>query len=168
METEAAAFYTSPTFWVAVAFAIFVAFIVWRRVPAMVAKALDGRAEKIKRELDDAKKLRDEAERLLAEYKKKHAEAANEADAILKQAAEEAKLFAREAEKRLAAALERLSKATGEKIAQAEANAVKEVRAAAVESAVKAAEAVLGERLKAGRNQGLLDEAIEDLDQRLS
>ena len=163
MEASGGAFYTEPTFWVAVAFAMFAAIVLWRRVPALLAKALDERAENIKRELEEARKLKDEAARLLAGYRQKHAAAAKDAGAILKQAAEEAKLFALEAEKRFDAALQRKAKASEEKIAQAEANAVKDVKAAAVEAAAKAAEAYFRARLISGRNKDLLDRAIEDL-----
>jgi F-type H+-transporting ATPase subunit b len=167
MEAESAAFYTDPVFWVGIAFAMFVGLILWRRVPAMIAKALDERAAGIKRELEEAKALRDEAAALLADFKRKHAVAAKEAEAILAQAAGDAKLFARDAEKRLEGALARQARSAKEKIVQAEANAVKDVKGAAVEAAVKAAEAALGERLKAGQNKGLIDRAIAGLGKRL-
>jgi F-type H+-transporting ATPase subunit b len=167
MEPEHAAFYTEPTFWVAVAFAIFVGLLLWRRIPVVVAKTLDERAEKIRRELDEAKQLKEEAEALLAQYKAKHAKAAGEAEAILKQAAEEAKLFVLDAEKKLEAAFRRQTKTTEEKISQAEANAVKQVKAAAADTAVRAAGAILGDQLKQGKNARLIDEAIKSLDKRL-
>ncbi|HXV73505.1 MAG TPA: F0F1 ATP synthase subunit B, partial [Sphingomonadales bacterium] len=166
MEAESAAFYANPTFWVAVAFAGFIALLVWRRVPGLVAQALDERTEKIRLQLKETKKLRDEAAALVAGYKKKHAAAAGEAEAILKQAAEDARLFAIDAEKRAEAALQRQARAGEEKIAQMEANAVKEVKAAAVEAAVKTAEAALRGRLQKGQNKALIDAAIEDLSKR--
>jgi len=101
-------------------------------------------------------------------YRKKHAAATREAEAILKQAAEDGKLFALDAEKRLEAALKRQARGAEEKIQQIEVNAVKDVKAAAVEAAVKAAEAVLRDRLQAGTNQGLIDEVIADIGKRLN
>ena len=159
---------SDPTFWVAVAFFIFVGFLLWKRIPAMIAKSLDERAEKIKNQLDEARTLKEEAQELLAKFQRKQRDAKKDADAMMVLAKEEAELFAKEAEKNLEVSFERQMKATEEKIAQAEATAVKEVKVAAAEAAVNAAGAILETQLKDGKHKALIDEAIKDLDKRLN
>jgi len=157
-----------PTFWVGIAFLLFVGLIIWKKVPAMIAKALDERSEKIQAQLDEARTLKEEGQALLAQYQRKHRDAEKDAQAMIEQAREEAEIFAKEAEKNLEVAFRRQTRAMEEKIAQAEAQAVKEVKAAAVEAAVGAASTVLQTNLKAGKHKKLVDEAIKDLDKRLN
>jgi len=157
-----------PTFWVAISFLLFIAFMVWKKVPGMVTRSLDERAEKIRAQLDEARALKEEAQSLLAQYQRKHRDAKKEAEAMLKLALEEAELFAKEAEKNLEASFTRQMKATQDKISQAEIEAVKEVKIAAAEAAVGAAATILKGHLKAGKNTKLVDEAIKDLDKRLN
>jgi len=157
-----------PTFWVAVAFFIFAAFLIWKKVPSIVTKSLDERAEKIKAQLDEARALKEEAQALLAQYQRKHRDAKKESKEMMKLALEEAELFAKEAEKNLEASFNRQMKATQDKISQAELEAVKEVKIAAAEAAVNAASTILEGQLKAGKNAKLVDEAIKDLDKRLN
>jgi F-type H+-transporting ATPase subunit b len=159
---------TDPSFWVFIAFVIFVGIIFWKKVPAMIGKALDERAEKIKAQLDEARTLKEEGQALLAQYQRKHRDAEKDAEAMIAQAREEAKIFAAEAEKNLEIAFQRQTRATEEKIAQAETQAVKEVKAAAVEAAVEAASQVLETNLKAGKHKKLVDDAIKGLDKRLN
>ena len=83
-------------FWVALAFLAFFAVIIWKGVPAMIGKALDSRAETIRKELDDARKLKDEAAKLLADYERRRKAAAGEAEAIISQARAEAIALAAE------------------------------------------------------------------------
>lgn len=159
---------SDPTFWIAVAFAIFAGFLLWKRIPAMIAKNLDARAEKIKSQLNEARTLKEEAQELLAKFQRKHRDAEKDAKAMMALVRQEAGLFAKEAEKNLEASFQRQIKATEEKITQAEATAVKEVKVAATEAAVKAAGAILDTQLKAGKHKGLIDEAIKDLSKRLN
>lgn len=161
-------FYTNPTFWVGVAFAGFVALLLWRKVPHMIAQQLDERAKKIRFELDEAQQLRSEAEVVLKEYKKQHAEASAQADAIQRQACEDAQRMSDEATKRLAVALERLARTNQEKLSQLEAAATKEIKTVIIESSIEAVEAALRERLDAGANAGVLNWAIKDLTRRLN
>src|SRR4051794_15660289 len=88
--------FRDPEFWVGIGTLIFIAIVLWQKVPALVAKSLDARAAAIAKELDDARRLRGEAETLLAEYQKKRATAESEAGAILAEAKAEAERYAAE------------------------------------------------------------------------
>ncbi len=160
--------FSDPTFWVAVSFFLFFGFLFWKKVPGMIARALDERADKIKAQLEEARTLKEEAQVLLAQYQRKHRDAEKEAEAMMVLAREEAELFARDAERNLTASFERQLKATGEKISQAESHAVKEVKNAAAAAALGAAAEILENQLKAGKHTGLIDDAIKDLDKRLN
>lgn len=162
------AFFTDPAFFVMIAFFLFIGLLVWKKVPGMIGKALDERADKIKAQLEEARTLKEEGQALLAQYQRKHRDAEKDAEAMITQAKEEAKIFAKEAEKNLEVAFRRQTRATEEKISQAEAQAVKEVKVAAAEAAVSAASTVLQTNLKAGKHKKLVDEAIKDLDKRLN
>jgi F-type H+-transporting ATPase subunit b len=152
-----------PTFWVAVGTVLFIGLVVWQRVPQMVAKMLDDRAAAIKSELDEAKRLRAEAETLLAEYRAKTANAAQEAKAILDSAKTNAERMAADARAQLAVQIERRAKMAEQKIAQAEAEAIAEVRAAATAVATAAAGTVIGKQMTEAKGDALIDGAIRDL-----
>jgi F-type H+-transporting ATPase subunit b len=152
-----------PTFWVAVGTVLFIGLVVWQRVPQMVAKMLDDRAAAIKSELDEAMRLRAEAETLLAEYRAKTANAAQEAQAILDGARTNAERMAADARAQLAVQIERRAKMAEQKIAQAEAEAIAEVRAAATAVATAAAGTVIGKQMTESKGDALIDGAIRDL-----
>ena len=158
----------SAEFWVAVSFLIFVGLLVYLKVPSMLAKALDDRAAAIKRELDEARRLREEAQALLADYQKKHKNAAAEAQAIVDDARREAEALAAEARATLKETLARRTKLAEDKIARAEAQAVDEVRAAAVDRAIAAAERILRERAAGAGGAALIEQGIRDLKGRLT
>lgn len=155
-----------PEIWIAVAFVLFVG-LTCRAIARAIAKALDERAVKIKTDLDEARRLRNEAEALLAEYKKKQREAAGEADEILARAREEAEIFRKESAANLTAALARRERMALDKIAQAEAQAVAEVRAEAVDIAVAAAERILRQQMAGSRAGTLIDQSIAELEGKL-
>ncbi len=155
-------------FWVAVSFFIFVAILLKMKVPALVTKSLDDRADAIRRELDQARRLREEAQDLLAEYQQKRRQAEDEAKAIVEQARREAETMRTDGARALKESLDRRSRLAEEKIARAEAQALGEVRAAAVEAAVKAAEHVLRARAQGDVGKGLVDDAIRDLKGKLN
>lgn len=155
--------FEDPTFWVAVGTAIFVGVVVWQRVPQMVAKMLDDRAAAIKGELEEARRLREEAEVLLKEYRAKTANAAQEAQAIIDAAKSAAERMAADARAQLAIQIERRGKMAEEKIAQAEAEAIADVRAAATTVAAAAATEVIGKRTTEAKGDALIDGAIRDL-----
>ncbi|WP_298922733.1 ATP F0F1 synthase subunit B, partial [uncultured Bosea sp.] len=116
------------TFWVGVALVIFLAILVKFGVPGMIVKGLDARGERVAQELAEARRLRQEAEKLLAEYDSKRKAAEAEAAEIVSSANDEAKRLAAEAEAKLADFVARRTKAAEEKIAQAESQAEAEVR----------------------------------------
>lgn len=157
-----------PETWVAVAFVLFVALLVYLKVPAMLAKMLDERADKISKELAEAKKLREEAQALLAEYQKKRAEAEMDAANIVAQAKIEAESYSVETRKKLAETIERRTKQAAQKIAQAEAAAIKEVRTTATEAAIAAASKLVGEAVQGAKGTKLIDESITAVKSRLN
>lgn len=157
-----------PNFFVAVAFLVFCAILIYYGIPGYLGKSLDARAERIRHELDEARRLREEAQQLLADYKRKAATAENEAREIVERAEAEAKSLAEQSREALKATLERQTQAAEDKIKRSEAQAVNEVRSAAVEEAVKAAEQVIKARVGAGGGDKLISDAIEDLPHRMN
>ena len=154
-------------FWIAVAFAIFLA-VLWRMgAHRMIASALDSRSEHIQTELDEARRLKEEAAQVLAEYKQKQREAEAEAQAIIAQAKSEAAEIAAEMEARSEEFVARRTRMAEAKIAQAEAQALTEVRAAAADAAVRAAERILTETVKGKTAENILAAAIRDVKARL-
>jgi len=150
-------------FWVAVAFFIFVGIVIYMKVPAAIAASLDQRADAIRKELDEARRLREEAQDLLADYQQKQRRADDEAKAIVEQAEREAVSIKQQADKALQESIERRARTAEEKIARAEAQALTEVRGAVIEAATTAAERVLAARVKGDTAGGLVDQAIRDI-----
>ncbi len=155
-------------FWVAVSFVGFLAILVYYKIPALLAKALDERAAAIRKELDEARRLRDEAQNLLNDYQKKYRNAGLEAESIIEQARGEAEAYTKETRASLAESLERRARQAEEKIARAEAQAVDEVRAAAVDTALAAAERILREKASGAAGAALIDDSIRGLKGRLN
>jgi F-type H+-transporting ATPase subunit b len=155
-----------PTFWVAIAFIVFVGLMVWKATKPILA-GIDARAERIKAELDEAQRLREEAQKALAEYKRKQRDAAKETEELLANARHEADLLRRQAAEDLKQTLARREKAALEKIAQAETQAIQDVRARAVDIAIAATAKLLSENVDPQRDQALVDQAITDLGRRL-
>lgn len=131
------------TFWVGVAFFIFIGILAYFGVPKAIVAALDSRGEKVAQELAEARRLRVEAEKLLAEYEAKRKAAESEAASIIAAANDEAKRLAADAEAKLNDFVTRRTKSAEDKIALAESQAEAEVRAAAAEAATKAAELII-------------------------
>ena len=159
---------SSPEFWVAVAFVIFVAVLGYFQVHKLLLKSIDARRDRIKAELDEARRLRDEAQKLVAVYRGKHQEAEREAEAIVASAKVEAERIAAEAKTKMEDFLARRSKMAEMKIAQAEQQAVAEVRAAAAEAAVAAAERILTETIKGKAAEDLVAQGIRDVKAKLN
>jgi len=155
-------------FWVTVAFLVFVLVLLYYKVPAVIAKVLDERADGIRKELDEARRVREEAQTLLADYQRKHRSVGEEAEAIVAQARHEATAFAEETRRALKEQLERRTKLAEEKIARAEGQAIDEVRAAAVDLAIAAAEKILREKASGAAAAALIDQSIRDLKTRLN
>ena len=121
----------------------------------------------IRKDLEDARKLKEEAEKLLADYEKRRKAAAGDAEAIIAQAKAEATALAAETRVSLKESLERRTKLAEDKIARAEAQAAADVRAAAVEAAVSAAERLMGSKLDGAKAGTLVDQSIRDLKAKL-
>ena len=156
----------NPEILVTIAFVIFVVLIARASYKA-ITRQLDSRAEKIKAELDEAVRLREEAQTLLAGYQRKQRDAANEAAAILTQARAEAEQMTGQTEADLKATLERRTRLAEAKIAQAEAEALQSVREAAVEVATAATRRLIAESLDPQSADALVDQAIADLGKKL-
>jgi len=155
------------TFWTATGFFLFMALLVYMKVPKIVFGSLDKKISKIEQDLEDAKTLREEAQALLAKYERKRKSAQSEADDIIAAAEEEATRIAQEAKIALEEMIVRRTKSVEEKISQAEAQAVAEVRTKSAEIAVEAAKNLLVEQMS---DQGdvLIDAAIKDVGARLN
>lgn len=158
----------SAEFWVGVSFVVFLAILAYYKVPALIAKALDDRAAVIRKELDEARRLREEAQNLLSDYQKKHRNVGQEAEAIIAQARRDAEAYAHETRTALSDSLERRTRQAEEKIARAETQAVDEVRSAAVDAALAAAERILREKASGAAGAALVDESIRGLKGRLN
>jgi F-type H+-transporting ATPase subunit b len=160
--------FAEPEFWVAVSFVILMGVFVYVGVPKTVLKALDHRAERIKAELDDAKRLKDEAAKVLADYKARSAKAEAEAQEIIAGAKAEAERIAAEAKAKMEDFVARRTKAAEGKIALAEAQALADVRAAAADAAVAAASTILAQTVKGQVADDLLTKGIADVRQKLN
>lgn len=155
------------TEWVAIAFLTFIAILIYVKVPRKVTDALDAKREEIAKELDDARELREEAQALLAGYQRQQAEAQDQADAIVAQAEADAKALADATRVKLAETLERRTKLAQDKIAQAEAQAIEEVRALAASAASEAARTVLTAEIDDSKGASLIDEGIAKVKENL-
>jgi F-type H+-transporting ATPase subunit b len=153
-------------FWVLISLVILIA-LVWKPAARSITSALDERAVRIRNELDEARKLRDEAEQLLADYRRREREAAAEAEAIVTHARQEAERLAAQAARDLDQSLARRQRLAEERIAQADARATAEVREAAVDTAIAAAREVIASEINQRRGGALLDSAIAALPQQL-
>ena len=149
--------------WVAVAFVLFLALLIYLGAHRRIIDGIDKRQARIKSELDEAVRLREEAKAVLAEFERKGREAEAEAAAIISSAKAEAERLAIEAKARMEDFVVRRTKMAETKIAQAEAQALADVRAAAADTAVAAAEKILGAAAKGTVAENLLAQGIEDL-----
>jgi F-type H+-transporting ATPase subunit b len=161
-------FITEPEFWVAVSFFIFVGVVLYFGVHKKIATALDARAALIGKELEEARRLRDEAAKVLADYRRKEGETAKEAESIIALAAKEAEIFAAEKRKSVKEHFDRRMKLAEEKIARAEADAIREVRSVAVDAAIAAAQTLIAEKLTPDRAEKLVLESIDTLKSKLN
>ncbi len=155
-------FLQTPETWVLVAFIIFMLFALWKGWTPLTA-ALDKRAATISNEIDEARKLRDEAQALLAEYQRKQRDAADEAQQMLKHAEEEAERVRARAEDDLKASLARREQQARDRIAQAEAQAIADVRNIASEVALLATASLISTKLDDAAAQSLIDQTIDSL-----
>jgi len=157
-----------PELWVTVAFLILLAIFGYIGVHRMTTKALDDRTARIKGELDEARRLKDEAIQLLAEYQRKAQTAEKEAEDIIAGAKAEAERLAMEAKAKIEDFVTRRTKLAETKIAQAEAQAAADVRSAAADAAVAAAEKILSAEAKGNLAAELIAKGIEDVRKKLN
>ncbi len=161
-------FIFEPEFWVAVSFFLFVGLVLYLGVHKKVATALDARAALIAKELEEARRLRDEAEKVLADYRRKQGEAVSETKNIVDLAVKEAEALAAETRKSVKEHFDRRMKLAEDKIARAEQDAVREVRSVAVDAAVAAAQSLIAKNLTADRAGKLVSESIDTLKSKLN
>ena len=160
--------FAEPEFWVAVAFVILMGVFAYFGVHRTVLTTLDHRSERIKAELDDARRLKEEAAKLLAEYKARHASAEREAQEIIASAKAEAERIAAEAKTKMEDFVARRTKTAESKIALAEAQALADVRAAAADAAVTAASTILSQSVKGQVADDLLAKGIAEVREKLN
>ncbi len=159
--------FLEPETWVAIAFIILMCVFAYLGVHRTVLKALDHRSERIKGELDEARRLKEEAAKVLADYKARRASAEREAEAIVAGAKAEAERIAAEAKTKMEDFVARRTKTAESKIAQAEAQALADVRAAAADAAVAAASTILSSSVKGKVADDLLARGIAEVSQKL-
>lgn len=155
-------------FWVAVAFVLFLLALVKLGAHRSVLGALDNRSARIQAELDEARRLREEAQKLLSKYKLRQKEAEEEALALIRSAEAEGERLQAEARAKVDEFVARRTKMAENKIAQAEAQALAEVRGSAAEAAIAAAEKILGDTVKGDVAEKLLGDGIHELRTKLN
>ena len=160
--------FAEPEFWVAIAFVILMGVFVYVGVPRTVLKTLDHRSERIKAELDQARQLKEEAARVLADYKARYASAEREAEAIIAAAKAEAERIAAEAKTKLEDFVARRTRTAEGKIALAEAQALADVRSAAADAAIAAASTILSQSVKGEVADNLLAKGITEVREKLN
>ena len=161
-------FIYEPEFWVAVSFFIFIGVLVYFGVHMKVVSALDARALLISQELEEARRLREEAENVLADYRRKLGDVVTEVDNITALATTEAKTLAAETRQSLKEYFDRRIKLAEEKIARAEMETVREFRSVAVDAAIAAAQNLIVAKLTPDRAKKLVSESIKALKSKLN
>lgn len=153
----------TDTFWALVALVLFLVLLGALRVPSWIERTLDHRAQRISDELEEARRLREEAQQLLAEYQRKRFEAEKEAEAIIEAAEREAKALTVEAREKTREYIKRRNRMAEQKIARAEAEAVNTVRSTAVDLAIVAAEKVLSEEIDKKEADSLFKTSLQEV-----
>lgn len=155
-------------FIVLVSFLVFVGVLVYFKVPGLIGSLLDKRAQGIRGDLDEARRLREEAQEIYASYERRQREVKGQAEQIVTNAKREAEAQAEKAQADLKTSIERRLQAAADQIASAENDAVRAVRDRAVQTAVSAASELLAQQVKAGQRSAGIDDAIEDVARRLN
>ena len=156
------------TFWAMIALFIFIGVVIYMKVPGMIAKALDERAAKIRNDLDEARRLREEAQQLLGEFQKKRKEAEKEAADMVAAAKRESDLIIEEAHKKTEEYVARRAALAEQKIGQAERDAVNEVRSIAVDVATEAARKLLAGKLDEKTSAELFSDSLTAVQSKLN
>jgi F-type H+-transporting ATPase subunit b len=158
----------SPELWVLVSFVLFLALLVYYKIPDKVVKALDNRADRIRAELEEARRLREEAQSILADYQRKRRDAEKEAEDIIAMARREAQFYAEESRKALNESLQRRVRLAEEKISRAEEQAVQDIRSQSADAAVAAAETIVARELKGDSAGDLVSKGIREVSTKLN
>ncbi len=156
------------TFYAFVGLVLFLALMIYLKVPGMMTKALDERADKISSELSEARRLREEAQQLLAEYQRKRKEAEKEAVSIITAAEHEAKALVSDAQLKTEEYVVRRTAIAEQKIAQAESQALLDVKSSAVDLAIAATESILASKLTGKTSSDYFDKSIKEVKSRLN
>ncbi len=164
---HAAPFYDDPTFWVAIAFFVFMGGVLYSKVHMQLAATLDAKAASIKAQLDEALNLRKEAEKFLADYQRKQRDAQKLAETIISDAVHAAESLKTQASKDIAEMIERRERLSKEKLVQAELFAIKEVKIAAVRAAVAASKEVLAASLQGKNGDSIVKDSIGEVGSKL-
>ena len=154
-------------FWAIVSLLVFLGLLVYLKVPQMIGKTLDKRIAEIEKDLEEARRLREEAQALLAEYERKRKAAESEAEDIIAAARDDAERLTQEAGVSLEEMIARRTRAVEEKIAQAEAQALGEVRSRSVDVAAEAARVLLTKQVEEKGGE-MVDQAIKEVSARLN
>lgn len=152
----------NPNTWVLVGFILFLTLLMYVGVPGIIGRALDRRADTIRTQLNEARELREEAQRKLAEFERKHAEVQQQAQEIVERAKKEAEIAATEAKSAIEASVAQRLKSAEDQIAMAEADAIRAVRDTAVDAAIEATESVLKGSISKTDHGALIDAAIKE------
>lgn len=158
----------NTNFIVLLAFLVFIGVLLRFKVPSLIAGMLDKRADTIRADLEEARRLREEAQEVYASYERRQREVKTQADEIVANAARESEAQAAKAKEDLKSSIERRLKAAEDQIASAESDAVRAVRDQAVQTAIAAASQLLAEQVKSGQRSAGIDDAIEDVARRLN
>ncbi|ETS13976.1 ATP synthase subunit B 2 [Bartonella quintana JK 73] len=150
----------TDTFWAFVGLVLFLALLAYFKVPEMIVHRLDARAKRIKDELDEALRLREEAQEVLAEYQRKHAEAEKDAQEIIAAAKREVEAVVSEARTKAEEYVKNRNKLAEQKIAQAEADAIRVISSSAVDLAVSAARVLIEQELDSNKANELIKESL--------
>ena len=154
-------------FVVTVAFVLFVAVLLYLKVPSIVTKMLDDRSKGIQSELDEARSLREEAQSLLASYERKQQEISEQSERIISNAKDEAAAAAEQAKKELSVSIERRIAAANDQISSAQAAAIREVRNKAITIAISAVEEVISSNIDSKQRSELIDSAVKEVEEKL-
>lgn len=156
------------TFWSMAALILFIILLVYLKVPGMIFAALDKRSKDIQEKLDEAQNMREEAQQLLAEYQRKRIDAQNEAKSIIQAAEREAQTMLEEAKQRQEAYIKRQTQISTDKIAQSQASAKAEIKAIAVDMAIKAVKNIIDEKTDQNIKDKMFEKNINEIKNKLN
>lgn len=159
--------FSSEYTWITIALLLFLALAAWKGLRPMLAK-LDTRSERIRKEIEEAQALREEAQKMLADYKRRQRDALKEAEEIVEHSKTEAQRIRQNSEKELEESLQRREQMMMDKIRQAEADAIAEVRNQAVDVAIAASAKLIADNLDKEGQKALTESSIETVGKKLN